>query len=322
MQDQLHLSGPFVPRAPDTIPQETQPGESAGGAKAHSHPTPHRQSVTDQANLDQQIGAHYLPFPTLSPIAQSPCTAGRLAKHLDNWKVITQDPWVLQTVQGYKILFQRPPYQWRARETKVSNKRQAKFMEKAVEGLIQKGAVAQVQPEADQFISTFFLVEKESGSEEFRPVINLCPLNRFAQTESFRMESLQIAKNLIQPGDFLMKLDLKDAYYTVPVHQEHRRYLCFRYQGTLYEFCCLPFGLSSAPRAFTKLLKPVATLLRSVGIRIVIYLDDILLLHQDQEELGKIFDKVLELLQNLGLTIKQEKCSSAPTQSLVFLGVS
>ena len=66
------------------------------------------------------------------------------------------------------------------------------------------------------------------------------------------------------------------CYYTVPVNQDHRRYLRFRYQGTLYEFCCLPFGLSSAPRAFTKLLKPVATLLRSMGIRIVIYLDDIL----------------------------------------------
>ena len=180
-------------------------------------------------------------------------------------------------------------------------------MEKAIEDLIQKGAVAHVQPEADQFISTLFLVEKESESEEFRPVINLRPLNRFVRTESFRMESLQIAKNLIQPGDFLMKLDLKDAYYTVPVHQDHRRYLCFRYQSTLYEFGSLPFGLSQAPRAFTKLLKPVATLLRSMGIRIVIYLDDILLLHQDQEELGKIFDKVLELLQNLGFTIKREK---------------
>jgi hypothetical protein len=193
-------------------------------------------------------------------------------------------------------------------------------MEKAIEDLLQKGAVTQVQPKADQFISTLFLVEKESGSEQFRPVINLRPLNRFVRTESFRMEGLQIAKNLIQPGDFLMKLDLKDAYYTVPVHKEHRRYLCFSYQGTLYEFCCLPFGLSSAPRAFTKLLKPVATLLRSMGIRVVIYLDDILLLHQDKEELRNLFNKVLELLQNLGFTINREKCSSAPTQSLVFLG--
>ena len=192
-------------------------------------------------------------------------------------------------------------------------------MAKAIEDLVQKGAVAQVQPKADQLISTLFLVEKGSGSEQFRSVINLRPLNRFVRTESFWMEGLQIAKNLIRPGDFLMKPDLKDAYYTHTVNQGHRRYLCFSYQGILYEFCCLLFGLSSAPRAFTKLLKPVATLLRSMGIRVVIYLDGILLLHQDREELLKIFDKVLELLQNLGFTIKLEKCSSAPTQSLIFL---
>ena len=57
-----------------------------------------------------------------------------------------------------------------------------------------------------------------------------------------------------------------------------------------------------------------------MGIRVVIYLDDILLLHQDKEELRNLFNKVLELLQNLGFTINREKCSSAPTQSLVFLG--
>ena len=60
--------------------------------------------------------------------------------------------------------------------------------------------------------------------------------------------------------------------------------------------------------------------LRSRGIRVVIYLDDILLLHQVREELSKIFRKVLELLQSSGFTIKLEKCSSAPAQSLVFLG--
>ena len=117
----------------------------------------------------------------------------------------------------------------------------------------------------------------------------------------------------------MMKLDLKDAYYTVPVHRGHLRYLRFSYQGTLYEFSCLPFGLSSAPRAFTKLFKPIASLLCSMGVQVVIYLDDILLLDQDPGEL-KIFNQVLELFQNLGFSIKKEKCSSVPTQSIIFLG--
>ena len=103
-----------------------------------------------------------------------------------------------------------------------------------------------------------------------------------------------------------MKIDLKDAYYTVPIHPNHRRYLRFMYQGILYEFGCLPFGLSSAPRAFTKLLKPVVVLIRLLGIHVVIYLDDILLLHPNKDALVNIFHQVCSLLQNLGFTIKQE----------------
>jgi hypothetical protein len=52
----------------------------------------------------------------------------------------------------------------------------------------------------DRFISTLFLVEKKGGSEQFHPGINLRLLNRFVWTESFRMEGLQIAKNLIPEG--------------------------------------------------------------------------------------------------------------------------
>ena len=92
------------------------------------------------------------------------------------------------------------------------------------------------------------------------------------------------------------------------------------FQDKIYEFQCLPFGLSSAPRAFTRLLKPVVAVLRSSGIRIVIYLDDLLIMHQDRQEIVKIFNMVLALLKNLGFLIKAEKCSRYPTQTLVFLG--
>ena len=80
------------------------------------------------------------------------------------------------------------------------------------------------------------------------------------------------------------------------------------------------FGLSSGPRAFTKIFRPVVSLIRSMEIRIVIYPDDILLLHEDKDDLPKIFQHVIELLQNLGLTVWPAKCSAFSTQQLVFLG--
>ena len=77
--------------------------------------------------------------------------------------------------------------------------------------------------------------------------------------------------------------------------------------------------LSSAPRAFTKLLKAVISILRSSGIRVVIYLDDLLILHQNTAELQKIFQLVTNLLMDLGFIMKREKCSPSPTQTIVFL---
>ena len=63
----------------------------------------------------------------------------------------------------------------------------------------------------------------------------------------------------------------------------HQKFLRFLWKETLYEFACLPFGLASAPRVFTKIMKPVVGLLRQLGIRIVIYLDDMLIMAQTRE---------------------------------------
>ena len=55
----------------------------------------------------------------------------------------------------------------------------------------------------------------------------------------------------------MASIDLTDAYYTVPVASEHRKYLRFIWGGKLFQCTCLSNGLSAAPRYFTKLLKQV-----------------------------------------------------------------
>ena len=97
-------------------------------------------------------------------------------------------------------------------------------------------------------------------------------------------------------------------------------YTRFIYQDRTFEFHCLLFGLPTAPRAFTKTLKPVLALLRSMGIQVVIYIDDMLLLHQQHKVLQKIFAQVVDLLEKLGFLVKREKCSPIPCQRLIFLG--
>jgi len=71
------------------------------------------------------------------------------------------------------------------------------------------------------------------------------------------MENLKNAITLMTPNCFMATIDLKDAYYSVPVNVNDRKYLRFIWKNQLFQYTCLPNGLSSAPRIFTKILKPV-----------------------------------------------------------------
>ena len=118
----------------------------------------------------------------------------------------------------------------------------------------------------------------------------------------------------------MVKLDLKDAYLQVPIHQEHQCLLQFHWERKTYQFVCLPFGLTSAPRVFTKILKPVVGALRQKEIRLIIYLDDILIMHQEKEHLMQLTSLVCKMFEALGLIVSITKSQLTPTQKIEFLG--
>ena len=191
-------------------------------------------------------------------------------------------------------------------------------MTKEIEALVEKNAIARVSEKRGGFLSTLFLVPKADSS--WRPVLNLKPLNRFVISPHFKMESVRSVKNLVQPGDWLIKLDLKDAYLTVPIAPQHQHFLQFQWQGVRWQFKVLPFGLSSAPYTFTKLMKPVVACLRKLGIRSILYLDDMLLLDQSEERLLRHLASTLKLVVSLGFLVNLKKSVLSPTRKLEFLG--
>jgi len=151
-------------------------------------------------------------------------------------------------------------------------------------------------------------------------VINLKALNQYVIAPHFKMESIKSVKGLIQKGDWLTKLDLKDAYLTVPVHPGYQKYLKFHWQGQQWQFTVLPFGLNSAPYIFTKLMKPVVATLRKLGIRVVLYLDDMLLMANSQDRARDHFQCATYLLTALGFVLNVDKSVSLPEQQIEFLG--
>ena len=134
------------------------------------------------------------------------------------------------------------------------------------------------------------------------------------------MKGIRMVRNLLRKGDFMVKINLKDAYFTVPLCLEHQKFVRFRWEGILYEFSCLPFGLSIAPRVFTKITKPVVALLRQLGIRLIIYLDDLLIMTQSKEMLNYHFSTTFHLLDNLGFMINYLKSVLIPATTMEFLG--
>ena len=94
------------------------------------------------------------------------------------------------------------------------------------------------------------------------PVVPMAP----ALWEHFKMEGIHLLKDMLQEGDWMVKLDLKDAYFAVLIHQDHCRYLHVQthWKGTKYQFNCLPFGRSSALRVFMSIMRPAIAWLRQL----------------------------------------------------------
>ena len=122
------------------------------------------------------------------------------------------------------------------------------------------------------------------------------------------------------PEERLMaKIDLKDAFFMVPIAPQFCKFLLFSVGMQTYQFSCLPFGLCTAPRLFTKVLKPVVERLRSIGIRLVIYIDNMLLMAPSSTLLREQVFATLFLLENTGFVINNKKSLLQPTQEIEFL---
>ena len=243
---------------------------------------------------------------------------GRLKFFSRQWRRITSDPAILEMVDGWEINFHSKPQHSVARQANMSVAERG-AVDQEIESMLKKGAIAEASSEQGQVLSGIFLREKKDGSS--RPILNLKSLNNHIPYMHFKMESLKNVKDMLKQGDLMVKIDLKDAYFTLPLHPKSRKFVRFQWGRKIYQFLCLCFGLGPAPRLFTKLMKVPVTLLRRLNIRLIIYLDDILIMGSSEEEILMARDTVIYLLQALGFVINWAKSVLEPAQEMEFLGI-
>ena len=244
----------------------------------------------------------------------------RLADFAPHWRSLLGNCRATGIVEdGVGIAFQqRPQLTHQSISFRTRNSRQD--LQQAVDALLMKGAIERVNNVRSLgFYSRLFLVPKKTG--DLRPVIDLSTLNRHMVVPHFKMETQGSVRSAIRSQEWAVSIDIRDAYLHVPMHQAVRKYLRFVVNKKVYQFTCLPFGLATSPREFTKLLRPVVSLLRQQGVKLHVYLDDWLIRADTPEEAQLHSQTIIKVLQFLGWIINYEKSDLRPSQDFQFIGM-
>lgn len=220
--------------------------------------------------------------------------------------------------RGLKLSFRCRPKSVHAPNPPLSAEDSA-FVNEELSALLSASAVSEV-PERPFVCLPVGVVPKKNGKKRF--IHNLIRLNeQLHPAAHFKMEDLSIVASQLEEDDEAMTLDLDHAYHHVEIYPAHRKYFGFEWQGRYYVWNVLGFGLTHAPLAFTKLLRPVVAHLRRLGLRVNLYLDDWLILVRKGQDPHAALLRVLSTLHELGLHVNFAKSMLTPSQSVIYLGM-
>ncbi|KAM9954356.1 hypothetical protein ACTFIW_003897 [Dictyostelium discoideum] len=112
------------------------------------------------------------------------------------------------------------------------------------------------------------------------------------------MEGIKNLPSMVKQGYYMVKLDIKKAYLHVDLFR-------FVYKGSHYRWKTMPFGLSTAPRILTMLLRPLLRILRDINVSVITYLDDLSIVGSAKEECLSNLKKTMDLLYTYTALLKK-----------------
>ncbi|CAB4034855.1 Hypothetical predicted protein [Paramuricea clavata] len=176
-----------------------------------------------------------------SLISEQPGFRAGNTKHcVSKWSEITSDPEILDNIEHCHIEFIDDPSKYSIPGNQHFNVHQHDIISKEVDKLLQLGVVSKSMHAAGECISPIFVVPKPDGS--YRLIFNFKRCNQAVLYRHFKMDTLAAILSLVTPGAYMASIDLKHAYYTIPIADEQRKFLKFVWNEQLYEFCVCPWG--------------------------------------------------------------------------------
>ena len=245
---------------------------------------------------------------------------GRLGKFVAFWWFIGASAMIVKWITvGYDLPFISSPERGRW-PNHPGSRQYAFFIDDALPELEQAGVISRWQEEKPPWLICPLNVVPKQGTNKFRLILDLRKLNVHLYEYKFSMETLVRRREMFKKDAFLFNLDLTSAYFHVPVIEAHRTYMGFEWQGQIWTFNCLPFGLKPAPFVFTRVSKCVAQFLRSRGVILIHYLDDFCFQAFDYSRCWELIRFVVTVFQSLGWLVNAAKSNLRPARILQHLG--
>ena len=130
------------------------------------------------------------------------------------------------------------------------NKTEIEILDKDIKKLLKKGVIKGSNYwNSRRTIFQYFLRPKPYGN--FRMILNLKKLDECFEAPHFKMASIENVLCMIEPGAWMASVDLKDAFFTIPIHSDYQKFFKFIHKRIPYEFSSMPSGYSDAMRVFT-----------------------------------------------------------------------
>jgi hypothetical protein len=190
------------------------------------------------------------------------------------------------------------------------------WLRTAIAEAVAVGAVSEVA-QRPHVVARVDVIPKSTPGK-YRIIVDLRCLNDRVLRRLFKYEHFGSFRSSIHENDWMFAFDLESGYYHLDVAPADRTFLGFRLFGRYYVWNVLPFGLRDACYAFTLLMSVPVNFLRSLGQRLMAYLDDFFFVNAVRDP--AIVARARRVFESLGFLLNVDKSVFVQTQSLVSLG--
>ncbi|EYC44211.1 hypothetical protein Y032_0468g2007 [Ancylostoma ceylanicum] len=159
------------------------------------------------------------------------------------------------------------------------------------------------------------LVEKKDGS--LRLCVDYRELNKRIKQDSYPLPTVEAVLQSLAGKKFFSTLDMCSGYWQIPLSKEAKEKSAFTTPEGLFQFTVTPFGLSTSPPVFQRMMDMV--LYDLTGSEVFCYIDDIIICTHTRERHLELLREICQRMRDAGLKLKAQKCVLLQTQ-VSFLG--